>query len=77
MRRSMLKACYTRIAMIGQPDATWTVQGYTQYGGLRPFGVSLLYAGWDEQNKCAAALLAKSRIPLYHVDTDPALTQVA
>lgn len=26
-------------------------QGYTQYGGLRPFGVSLLYAGWDAQNK--------------------------
>jgi 20S proteasome subunit alpha 3 len=22
-------------------------QGYTQYGGLRPFGVSFLYAGWD------------------------------
>jgi len=23
-------------------------QGYTQYGGLRPFGVSFLYAGWDQ-----------------------------
>ena len=27
------------------------MQGYTQYGGLRPFGVSLLYAGWDAENK--------------------------
>jgi 20S proteasome subunit alpha 3 len=25
-------------------------QGYTQYGGLRPFGVSLLYGGWDEHS---------------------------
>ena len=25
-----------------------TKQGYTQYGGLRPFGVSLLYAGYDK-----------------------------
>lgn len=25
-----------------------TKQGYTQFGGLRPFGVSLLYAGWDD-----------------------------
>jgi len=24
-------------------------QGYTQFGGLRPFGVSFLYAGWDQQ----------------------------
>lgn len=24
-----------------------TKQVYTQYGGLRPFGVSFLYAGWD------------------------------
>ena len=24
-----------------------TKQGYTQYGGLRPFGVSFLFAGWD------------------------------
>jgi 20S proteasome subunit alpha 3 len=24
-------------------------QAYTQYGGKRPFGVSLLYAGWDHQ----------------------------
>ncbi|KAH8915684.1 proteasome-domain-containing protein [Atractiella rhizophila] len=23
-------------------------QGYTQYGGLRPFGVSFLFGGWDE-----------------------------
>jgi len=23
-------------------------QGYTQYGGRRPFGVSILYAGWDK-----------------------------
>ncbi|KAH3761122.1 20S proteasome subunit alpha 3 [Pelomyxa schiedti] len=23
-------------------------QSYTQFGGLRPFGVSFLYAGWDE-----------------------------
>jgi 20S proteasome subunit alpha 3 len=25
-----------------------TKQGYTQFGGMRPFGVSFLYAGWDE-----------------------------
>ena len=25
-----------------------TKQGYTQFGGMRPFGVSLLYAGWDK-----------------------------
>lgn len=25
-----------------------TKQGYTQFGGQRPFGVSMLYAGWDE-----------------------------
>lgn len=23
-----------------------TKQGYTQFGGQRPFGVSILYAGW-------------------------------
>lgn len=23
------------------------MQGYTQFGGLRPFGVSFIYAGWD------------------------------
>lgn len=33
-------------------------QGYTQYGGLRPFGVSLLYAGWDK----------KHGFQLYHSD---------
>jgi len=26
-----------------------TKQGYTQFGGLRPFGVSFLIAGYDEQ----------------------------
>eukprot|EP01095_Lingulamoeba_sp_RSL-Kostka_P005147 TRINITY_DN16493_c0_g1_i1.p1 TRINITY_DN16493_c0_g1~~TRINITY_DN16493_c0_g1_i1.p1 ORF type:complete len:260 (-),score=105.13 TRINITY_DN16493_c0_g1_i1:85-837(-) len=26
-------------------------QGYTQYGGLRPFGVSFLYAGFDHHHK--------------------------
>nr|GMD27877.1 proteasome subunit alpha type-4 [Ipomoea batatas] len=25
-----------------------TKQGYTQFGGLRPFGVSFLFAGWDK-----------------------------
>ncbi|KAJ1930176.1 Proteasome subunit alpha type-3 [Tieghemiomyces parasiticus] len=25
-------------------------QGYTQYGGLRPFGVSFLYAGYDDHH---------------------------
>ena len=28
-------------------------QGYTQFGGLRPFGVSFLFAGWYDQNKVA------------------------
>ena len=25
-------------------------QGYTQFGGLRPFGVSFLFAGWDKHH---------------------------
>eukprot|EP01096_Ripella_sp_DP13-Kostka_P004568 TRINITY_DN1690_c0_g1_i1.p1 TRINITY_DN1690_c0_g1~~TRINITY_DN1690_c0_g1_i1.p1 ORF type:complete len:251 (+),score=124.08 TRINITY_DN1690_c0_g1_i1:80-832(+) len=33
-------------------------QSYTQYGGLRPFGVSYLYAGWDRHFK----------FQLYHSD---------
>ena len=28
-------------------------QGYTQFGGLRPFGVSFLFAGWYDLNKVA------------------------
>lgn len=35
-------------------------QNYTQFGGLRPFGVSFLIAGWDKHKK----------FQLYH--TDPA-----
>lgn len=27
-----------------------TKQGYTQNGGLRPFGIAFLYAGWDENS---------------------------
>lgn len=26
-------------------------QSYTQHGGLRPFGVSFIYAGWDPQRQ--------------------------
>jgi 20S proteasome alpha/beta subunit len=26
-------------------------QGYTQHGGLRPFGVSFIYAGWDPERE--------------------------
>ncbi|KDN53620.1 putative PRE9-20S proteasome subunit Y13 [Tilletiaria anomala UBC 951] len=33
-------------------------QGYTQYGGLRPFGVSILYAGYDPHHQ----------FQLYHSD---------
>ena len=40
----------------------WSVwsQSYTQFGGLRPFGVSFLFAGWD----------SSFGFQLYH--TDPA-----
>lgn len=24
-------------------------QGYTQYGGMRPFGTSFIIAGWDDR----------------------------
>lgn len=34
----MINVCIPRVAP----------QGYTQFGGQRPFGVSLLYGGWDE-----------------------------
>uniref|UniRef100_A0A0D3CHC9 Proteasome subunit alpha type n=1 Tax=Brassica oleracea var. oleracea TaxID=109376 RepID=A0A0D3CHC9_BRAOL len=30
-----------------------TKQGYTQFGGLRPFGVSFLFAGWDKNHAAA------------------------
>ncbi|CAI6002019.1 unnamed protein product [Closterium sp. NIES-65] len=35
-----------------------TKQGYTQFGGLRPFGVSFLFAGWDKHHQ----------FQLYHSD---------
>ena len=63
--------CNILLAMIAQLHATWTVQGYTQYGGLRPFGVSLLYAGWDGQNKYAAALLIMVWTPLLQLTLVP------
>lgn len=50
-----------------------TKQGYTQYGGLRPFGVSVLYAGWDKQHgfqlycsgrpRAAACAVARAACP--------------
>ena len=33
-------------------------QGYTQFGGLRPFGVSFLFAGYDDHHG----------FQLYHTD---------
>ncbi|KAJ7594549.1 proteasome subunit alpha type 4 [Mycena floridula] len=34
------------VELLAQRLCDWK-QGYTQFGGLRPFGVSLLYAGYD------------------------------
>jgi 20S proteasome alpha/beta subunit len=31
-------------------------QGYTQFGGLRPYGVSLLFAGWYVNSEMISAL---------------------
>ena len=42
-------AVFVLLHRLSSPDlssCSTCVQGYTQYGGLRPFGVSLLYAGW-------------------------------
>jgi len=33
-------------------DLAAVMQEFTQSGGVRPFGVSLLIAGWDEQYGC-------------------------
>jgi 20S proteasome alpha/beta subunit len=43
--------CTTHGGAASDAVHTTTLQGYTQYGGLRPFGVSLLYAGWDKIDK--------------------------
>ena len=34
-------------------------QAYTQYGGLRPFGVSFLFAGYDRHHGCAALFVGE------------------
>ena len=36
-------------------------QGYTQHGGLRPFGVSFIYAGWDPRRQFQLYLSNPSR----------------
>eukprot|EP00297_Palpitomonas_bilix_P015407 CAMPEP_0113913238 /NCGR_PEP_ID=MMETSP0780_2-20120614/29440_1 /TAXON_ID=652834 /ORGANISM="Palpitomonas bilix" /LENGTH=202 /DNA_ID=CAMNT_0000910423 /DNA_START=107 /DNA_END=711 /DNA_ORIENTATION=- /assembly_acc=CAM_ASM_000599 len=44
---------YSRVSSSAIQDAVWRKDAYrtarhTQFGGLRPFGVSFLYAGFDE-----------------------------
>ena len=46
MNSGTLRRCIG--ASVSSRSALLLLQGYTQYGGLRPFGVSLLYAGWDK-----------------------------
>jgi hypothetical protein len=48
----------------GKVLMTLTSQGYTQFGGQRPFGVSLLYAGWWD-SRLQNALLHASCIALF------------
>ncbi len=35
-----------RLLLVTALSLCWSLQGYTQFGGQRPFGVSVLYAGW-------------------------------
>jgi len=55
INRSRLVAQYHRLSFQeGQPvelliqNVCDVMQSYTQFGGQRPFGVSFLFAGWDE-----------------------------
>lgn len=48
----------SRAPILSQPDIYLLLQSYTQFGGLRPFGVSFLFAGWDKHHG----------FQLYHTD---------
>merc|ERR1711976_713683 len=54
LRVSAARHCYTYGESMPVEQLVTSIcdvkQGYTQFGGLRPFGVSLLYAGWDEEH---------------------------
>ena len=54
-----------RVPAVQQPCTTTVWEGYTQFGGLRPFGVSFLVAGYDvhhgfqQKPKCTTSPILK------------------